>query len=119
MISFYCQRRRRKGRFQQVRKIRNLNYICKLPKIVIVNSRFLQLPQKRSRGNQLIHRRLSKKTDRQRVRSRESDRQTVRWLWWMVFGVETGREVGRSGLTTQETRNGTSFCFIHSLRRFI
>ena len=28
--------------------------------IVIVNSRFLQRPQKRSRGNQLIHRRLSK-----------------------------------------------------------
>ena len=28
--------------------------------IVIVNSRFLQRPQKRSRGNQRIHRRLSK-----------------------------------------------------------
>jgi len=23
----------------------------------------------------------------------ESGRQTVRWLWWMVFGVEMGREV--------------------------
>ena len=23
--------------------------------------------------------------------------QTVRWLWWMVFGVETGRKVGRIG----------------------
>src|SRR6218665_2868281 len=32
------------------------------------------------------------KIDRQRSRSRESGRQTVRWLWWMVFGVETGRE---------------------------
>src|SRR6218665_435061 len=31
-----------------------------LPVIVIVNSRFLQRPQKRSRRNQLIHRRLSK-----------------------------------------------------------
>src|SRR6218665_2081250 len=28
--------------------------------IVIVNSRFLERPQKRSRGNQLIHRRLTK-----------------------------------------------------------
>jgi len=25
---------------------------------------------------------------------RELGRQTVRWLWWMVFGVEMGREVG-------------------------
>src|SRR6218665_1187451 len=32
------------------------------------------------------------KIDRQRSRSRESGRQTVRRLWWMVFGVETGRE---------------------------
>src|SRR6218665_1891106 len=30
---------------------------------------------------------------RQRSRSRESGRQAVRRLWWMVFGVETGREV--------------------------
>ena len=37
------------------------------------------------------------KIDRQRVRSRESDRQTVIWLWRMVFGVEMGREVGRRG----------------------
>ena len=65
---------------------------------VIVISRFLQRPQKRSRGNQFIHRRLSKtKIDRQRVKFRESSRQTVRRLWWMVFGVETEREVGRSG----------------------
>ena len=32
------------------------------------------------------------KIDRQRSRSKESGRQTVRRLWWMVFGVETGRE---------------------------
>src|SRR6218665_2369892 len=31
------------------------------------------------------------KIDRQGSRSRESGRQTVRRLWWMVFGVETGR----------------------------
>ena len=37
---------------------------------------------------------IQNKIDRQRVRSRESGRQTVRRLWWMVFGVGTGREVG-------------------------
>ena len=60
--------------------------------IVIVNSRFLQRPQKRNRRNQLIYRRLSKtkSLDSGRVRSRESGR-----LWWMVFGVKTGRAVGR------------------------
>src|SRR6218665_3584166 len=30
---------------------------------------------------------------RQRSRSRESGRKTVRRLWWMVLGVEAGREV--------------------------
>jgi len=34
--------------------------VSTLIKIVIVISRFLERPQKRSRGNQLIHRRLSK-----------------------------------------------------------
>src|SRR6218665_498895 len=38
--------------------------------VVLVNSRFLQRPQKRNHGNQLIHRRFSKKINRQRVRSR-------------------------------------------------
>src|SRR6218665_2970513 len=33
------------------------------------------------------------KTDRQRSKSRESGRQTVKRLWWMVLGVETGREL--------------------------
>src|SRR6218665_2287640 len=37
------------------------------------------------------------KIDRQRVRSRESGRQTIRRLWWMVFGGETGWELGRRG----------------------
>ena len=40
---------------------------------------------------------IQNKIDRQRVRSRELGRQTVRRLWWMVFGVETGREVGGRG----------------------
>ena len=45
------------------------------------------------------------KIDRQRSRnsrSRVSDRQTVRRLWWMVFGVETG-EVGM-GMTMNQDR---------------
>src|SRR6218665_3903920 len=33
------------------------------------------------------------KIDRQGSRFRESGRQLVRRLWWMVLGVETGREV--------------------------
>jgi len=32
------------------------------------------------------------KIDRQRVRFRESSRQTVRWLWWMVFGLRQGEK---------------------------
>ena len=36
---------------------------------------------------------IQNKIDRQRVRSRESGRR----LWWMVFEVETGREVARRG----------------------
>jgi len=40
------------------------------------------------------------KIDRQRVRFRESGRQTVRRLWWMVFRVETGREVGEEDEST-------------------
>src|SRR6218665_1702162 len=66
--------------------------------IVIANSRFLERPHKRSRRNQLIHRRLTKnKIDRHRLRYREPGRQacrqTVKRLWWMVFGVETERDV--------------------------
>ena len=63
--------------------------------IVIVNSWFLERPQKRSRRNQLIHRHLTKTKSigSGRDPDRESDRQTVRRLWWMVFGVETRREV--------------------------
>src|SRR6218665_1403278 len=42
------------------------------------------------------------KIDTQRVRTREQEgwqagRQTVKRLWWMVFRVGTGREVGRRG----------------------
>src|SRR6218665_794397 len=80
--------------------------------IVIGNSdsRFLQRPQKRSRGNQLIRRRLSNtksivsgsdpesQTSRQAGRhaDRQTDRQTVKRLWWMVF--ETGKDVGIVGI---------------------
>src|SRR6218665_868184 len=63
--------------------------------IVIANSRFLERPQKRSRRNQLIHGRLTKTKLIGSGQDPESQagRQTVRRLWWMVFGVETGREV--------------------------
>ena len=66
--------------------------------IVIVNSIFLQRPQKaKSQEPAYSQALVQNKIDRQRVRSRESGRQTVRWLRWMVFGVETWREVGRKG----------------------
>jgi len=57
--------------------------------IVIVNLRFLQYTQKRSRGNQLIHRCLSKTKSIGSWSDPQSQagRQTVRRLWWMVFGV--------------------------------
>jgi len=64
--------------------------------IVIVNSVFLQRPQKRSRRNQLIHRRLPKtkstgsKSDPESQASRQSD-------GYGGFGVETGSAVGRRG----------------------
>jgi len=35
---------------------------------------------------------IQNKIDRQRVRSSELGRPTVGRLWWMVFGIETGRE---------------------------
>src|SRR5688572_30665250 len=62
--------------------------------IVIVKSIFLERPQKRSRGNQLIHRRLIKTESIGRgSKSRQSGRQTVRRLRWMMFRVEMAREV--------------------------
>ena len=56
--------------------------------IIFVNSRFLEHTQKRSCEalNQ-------NKIDRQWSKPRESSRPSVRRLWWMVFGVEIGREV--------------------------
>ena len=60
---------------------------------VIVNSWFLEGPQKRSRRNQLIYRCLTKAKSIGSGQDPESGRQTVRRLWWMVLGVETGREV--------------------------
>ena len=56
--------------------------------IVIVDSWFLERPQKRSHRNQLIHRRLfplnQKKIDRQWSRSRESGRQTDGYGGWCM-----------------------------------
>src|SRR6218665_2631190 len=71
------------------------NFVSKYDVIVIVNSRFLERPQKRSHRNQLIHRRLTKTKSIGIGQDPESQagRQTVSRLWWMVFGVETGREV--------------------------
>src|SRR6218665_3848702 len=57
----------------------------------IVNSRFLERPQKRSGGNQLIHRRLTRTKSIGSGQNPESGRQTARRLCWRVFGVETGR----------------------------
>ena len=55
----------------------------------------------KSRESSYSHALVQNKIDRQRVRSiesgRQAGRQTVRRLWWMVFGVETGREGGGRG----------------------
>ena len=59
--------------------------------IITVNSRFLERTQKQSRGNQLIHRCLTRTKSIDNGQDPES--QAVRQLWWMVFGLETGREV--------------------------
>ena len=50
-------------------------------------------PQKRSRGNQLILRRLSKTKSigSESDPENQAGRQTIRRLWWMISGVETGR----------------------------
>src|SRR6218665_1531103 len=58
----------------------NLRYACGSP-FVIVISIFLQCPPKRSRGNQLIHRRLTRAISiGSGSRSRDSDRQTEGYL---------------------------------------
>src|SRR6218665_2309162 len=67
----------------------NLRYACGSP-FVIVISVFLQCPQNRSRGNQLIQTRIQNNIDRQLIqRVRQADR---RRLWWNVYGVKTWRE---------------------------
>jgi len=63
--------------------------------MVIVNSRFLDIPQKRSRGDQLIHRHLTKTKSIGCGQNPES--QASRLPWWIVFGIETGREVWGRG----------------------
>jgi len=54
------------------------------------------------------------KIDGQRVRSRESGRQTVRWLWWIVIGAETGREVTRLWISWFSQYVGLGGLRIHS-----
>jgi len=49
--------------------------------IVIVNSRFLQRPQKRSRGSQLVHRRLTRTKSICRGFKIQIGRQTIRRNW--------------------------------------
>jgi len=61
--------------------------------VAIVISKFLQRPQKQSGGNQLIHRRLIKaRSIGCGWSSRESDKQTVGRLRWLVFRAELARE---------------------------
>ena len=43
-----------------------------------------------STGSRQLQALIQNKIGRQRVRSRESGRKTIRGLWKMVFGVETG-----------------------------
>ena len=63
------------------------------------NLQISTVPQKQSHGNQLIHRCLTRTKSIGRGQDPESQagKQTVRWLWRMVFGVEMGREVWRRG----------------------
>src|SRR6218665_1791985 len=63
--------------------------------IEIVNSRFLgHVYKSEVAGTSLFTGAYNQtKIDRQRSRSREPGRQTVSRLWWMVFGVETGRKL--------------------------
>ena len=74
-----------------IRRMANNKQLLSL--IVIVNSRFLLLPQKRNRGNQLIHRRLSKTksigsgSDPESKAGRQSD----------VYGARMGLELRRGG----------------------
>src|SRR6218665_1901635 len=59
----------------------------RVPNRNIVNSRFLQRPQKRSHENQHIHRRLSQKIYRQGVRSRVSSGVTTPGQLRAVHGL--------------------------------
>src|SRR6218665_2419679 len=60
----------------------------------IYNARKVRAPTKAKSQEPAYSQALNQnKIDMQRSRSRESVRQTVKRLWWMVFGVETGREV--------------------------
>src|SRR6218665_1617600 len=78
--------------FNSPELFRNFFRLIILIIIVIVNSRFLERPQKRSRRNQLIHSRLTKTKSIGSGQDPESQagRQTVRRLWWMVLELRLG-----------------------------
>src|SRR6218665_1709286 len=88
-------------RRKQSNKIRTSRDHLIRNRIVFVNSIFLQRPKKRSRGNQLIHRRLSKPksigggSDPERQAGRQSDG----YGGWCLELRRGGREVGRRGQT--------------------
>ena len=67
--------------------------------IVIVNSRFLQRQQMRSRGNLPIHRRLSKTKSIGSGSDSESGRQSDGYGEWCL---ELRREEGRAKRTSQD-----------------
>jgi len=88
--------------------------------IEIVNSRFLQRSQKRSHGNQLIHRSLTKKSIGRPQRGQDPEskagKQSDCYIWRMVFGVETGRELwGRARHILSRIYNCTIFSYLISL----
>src|SRR6218665_524875 len=87
---------------------------CGITLIVIVNSRFLQRPQKRSRGNQLIHRHFSRKksTDReikiQRVR--QAGRESDRYAGWCLE-LRQGGWYGEEDESVQDLMKSSVFSF--------
>src|SRR6218665_414074 len=72
--------------------------------IIVYNSKFLQRNQRRSLRSQRIqkHENRSKgrgiKIQRARQAGTQAGNQTVRRLWWVVFGVESVRQVGEDRL---------------------
>src|SRR6218665_710840 len=105
LFSYYCPSLKKLSLYSPY-KFKTVTYyigLCKSKKvkiiqrfvIVILNSiDFYRAPTKAKSQEPAYSQALNQnKIDRQRSISRESGRQTVRRLWWMVFGVETGRQV--------------------------